>query len=195
LDIQGTVLNVAGRQTKTGKTIFEVSFSDGKVYTTFDNLLATQAQQFQGQPVQANVEVSQNGQYTNYNLKAIRAAAGGFPAPANQAAQPISIAPAAPQGEDPLERSARIVRQSSMATAFNFVGHVLSGSGDIEAAKTHALALAKELFGHAFHGGGADKPQAPSEVAAQVNEVLGTTAVTQGAPEAPVASPGATKDW
>jgi len=197
LDIQGTVLNVAGRSTKTGKTVYDISFSDGVVYSTFDNALATQAQGLQGQPVVINGEVRQNGQYTNHNLIAIRAAAGGLVAgPGASPSLPLgaSIIPIAPatqgRGRDP-EVEARIVRQSSMATAFNFVGHVLSGSGEYDNAKETALALAKELFGHAFHGGGADKgqtPQQPSEVAAQVNTVLGTEAVTQGAPEA-------TKDW
>ena len=195
-DIQATVLGVEARTTKTGKTLWDVSMSDGHKYTTFENGIATQAHSLSGQQVQAQVDVSQNGQYTNYKLIAVRPGIANTVGNITQlsgAGLPLTPAPLpvnTGRGRDP-EVEARIVRQSSMATAFNFVGHILSGSGDLEAAKTHALELAKELFGHAFHGGNADKAQTlqqPSEVAQQVNTVLGTEAVAVGTPEA-------TKDW
>ena len=186
-EIQGTVLSINAGTTKTGKTYWDVAFSDGQRYRAWDNALAQAANALVGQQATLGVDITQNGQYTNYNLRTVNAANGVLPG------APAPLPTPAPQqgrGRDP-EVEARIVRQSSMATAFNFVGHVLSGSGEYDNAKETALALAKELFGHAFHGGGADKgqtPQQPSEVAAQVNTVLGTEAVTQGAPEA-------TKDW
>jgi hypothetical protein len=194
LEIQGQVLSVSGRKTQKGNTIFEVAFSDGKTYTTFDNLLANQAKALEpqnGQPaplVQAQVEVSQNGQYTNYNLKAIRPAGGVtvLSTPSGQvvgASVPIPIAPAPTgRGRDP-EVEARIVRQNVLGTAFNFVAHFGDEFSDHLAAKAAALALAKELFTHAFHG----TPTTSPEVAAQVNEVL-AGAVTVGAPQA-------TTDW
>jgi hypothetical protein len=187
-DIQVQVLSVGGRQTKTGKTVFEVALSDGQKYTTFNDALAQQANTLVNQAVTAQVEVSQNGQYTNYNLIAIR--------PSTVSSQGLPLAPAISPipvntgggGRSP-EVEQRIVRQNVIGTAFNFIAHVYTGAGEeaLAEAKGHALALAKELYSHAFHGQ-APTPTTAPDVAAQVNEVVGAPAVAVGPPTS-------TPDW
>ena len=193
-EIQAKVLTVGSRPTKTGKLIYEVALSDGTTYTTFDNALAAQAQSLQGQDIQAQVDVRQNGQYTNYNIIALRPSLGAVQVttstglPLAPAISPVPVNTG--RGRDP-QTEARIVRQSSLATAFKFIGHVYTGAGEeaLAEAKAHALELAKELFGHAMGKPteATPVPAAPAEVAAQVNEVLGGDAVAVGAK--------ATPDW
>ena len=190
-EIQAKVLTVGSRPTKTGKLIYEVALSDGTTYTTFENAIAMQAQSLQGQDVAAQVDVRQNGQYTNYNIVAVRSANGVGPAtlPLAPAISPVPVNTG--RGRDP-EVEARIVRQSSMATAFKFIGALYTGAGPeaLEEARGKAVELAKHLFGHAMGKPEASVtpiPAAPAEVAAQVNEVLGGDAVAVGAK--------ATPDW
>ena len=197
-EIQGQVLRpVQGETTSKGKIKYPVAFSDGQTYVTFDAALAGQVNALVGQPVIAQVEVSQNGQYTNYNLRAIRSA-NGAPVAVAPAPVPVAPAPQGGRGRDP-EVEARIVRQSVMSTAFNFVGHVYTGAGPelLGEARSHAVALAKELFTLVFGGahganGGlteASTPTAPAatsapQVAAQVNEVIGgSVQVGAGTPD------------
>lgn len=213
-EIVGQVLAVTGRTTRNGKTAYDVAFSDGNTYTTFSPQLATKAQQLQGQAVSARVSVTQRGQYTNLNLEDIapqgQLAPMAFPAqpgtaipmpaaPTNVAAPPAAAAPGIPitQGggrqRDP-EVEQRIVRQSSLATAFNFVGSLFEGVGPegYEQAKEMALGLAREVFhigyfGTAMQDGAvpAEQPvvpaeQTPAAVADAVNVAAGAEVVQQG---------------
>jgi hypothetical protein len=149
--IQGTVLGVTSRQSKDGKyTMYDVAMSDGNKYTTFEGELAQQAAALQGQQVSANVEVKQNGRFTNFNLNGI-GVAGSLGAPAQTAPQvPVqlpgiqpagtAIQPAAPvvgvitpapqsSGGPSPEAQARMSRYAAAKVGFDFVATLFGGAG------------------------------------------------------------------
>lgn len=72
--ITAVIEDVKKDQTKNGKDIYKVKI-DGKTYTTFDERVAKDAFARKGQKVVADVEVKQSGEFTNYNLKGVTAAA------------------------------------------------------------------------------------------------------------------------
>jgi len=147
-EISGTVLSATPRVTGNGKTIYDINFSDGNTYTTFDAKIWAKVQAVGQQPASARVSVKQNGNYTNFYLNDI--------APQGQlAATSAPVATAAPQvvrpqngGMSP-EREQKIVKQSSFSTAFNFIGALYQGAGEseLEQAIDQAKFLAKELYG------------------------------------------------
>lgn len=195
-DITGQVLSVVGRPVKNDNTIYDVAFSDGNKYSTFKAEIATKANGLVGQPVTARVSVTQNGKYTNYTLEDV-GPVGSLPALAMPAAPgaPLTGAPAqTPPPPIPMqqnnggmapEREARIVKQSCLSTAFNFVGALFTSAGPeaFEEAKTLALDLAKELYAQVQGGATENTPQTPQEIAASI------PGVTVGVPpEAPATS-------
>jgi hypothetical protein len=165
--VQGTIENVQGHPSANGRTRYEVTIN-GQGYNTWKPDLARDAQARIGQPGSFNVTVkpSQDGQFMNYYFEGVADGAAGqipmaAPAPIAQGApmvQQIPIQPSAPPVAIPMappgsggmspEREAKIVKQSSMATAFNFVGHLFDGAGPeaMEEAEERALALAKRLY-------------------------------------------------
>lgn len=161
-DIQVTVLSATPRVVGT-KTIYDIALSDGNTYSTFDAAIFAKATSLVNQPASARVKVGPNPkkpQYTNYYLNDI-APQGQLPPPgvtptvigqpqAAAAVAAVQKAPSTFNGGMTPEREQKIVKQSSFSTAFNFVGHILSGSGDIEAAKEKAHKLAAELYGQVF---------------------------------------------
>lgn len=187
-EVTATVLGVAGRQAGNS-SIYDVALSDGQKYSTFNAELAQKAQALAGQQVTARVNVEQknkNGRtYTNYNLEDIAPAGQlaqmALPTPewstpqeyigAKNASPPpaIPMAPPASNGGMPIEREQKIVKQSVMATAFNFVGSLFQAAGPeaIPEATEAALTLAKTLYGEVFSEA-ASAPTTPQEVAAQV---------------------------
>lgn len=195
-DIVGQVLSVSGRATNRGGTIFDIAFSDGQKYTTFQNEIAQKANGLVGQPVSARVTVkpSKDGRFTNYYLEDI-APQGQLPAQAMPAPGgtviPIS-AGATEQAQIPMQapdttKDERITRLSALKTAFEFVGALFNGAGPetLQEAREHALELARDLYQIGYYGQSpAEMPDTPEEVAAVVNaEVPG--AVTVGARELP----------
>ncbi len=145
--IAGQVLGVMGRSSRDGKhQMYDVQFSDGQKYTTFDAGVAQQAQGLVGQAVVMNVRVEQNAgrdgkMYTNYNLDAI-STPGALPAPTPSAA-PIQVgtaipaagvaipmaAPSSGGGGMSDEDKARVTRLSAAKTGFLFVGSLFAGAG------------------------------------------------------------------
>lgn len=74
--INGVVLGVgsqSGTSKSTGRpyTRFDIQFSDGRTYVTFDAAKSGTAVQLQGQPVSLLVTVSQRGNFTDYRLEEI----------------------------------------------------------------------------------------------------------------------------
>lgn len=67
------VEDVQSDKTKSGKDIYKVKL-DGKVYTTFDRPVAEAAFELKGKQADAQVEVKQSGEFTNYNLRGIKPA-------------------------------------------------------------------------------------------------------------------------
>jgi len=72
--------DVVQSTTKTGKDIWKVKI-DGKQWSTFDRELAEKALGLKGQKAEVLLEEKQNGEFTNYNIKGVRAVASA-PKPA-----------------------------------------------------------------------------------------------------------------
>lgn len=92
-----TVVDVSTRKvnTKYGeKNVWAVLTQDGTKWETWKNDLGNQAMALKGQLADLKVEISQNGDFTNYNLIQIRPAAG--PAVATAAAEAQAAQPALP---------------------------------------------------------------------------------------------------
>ena len=202
MDISGQVLSVVGRNVNVtkgprpgAKVIYDVAFSDGNTWTTWTASVATEAMKLKESGAQADLrgEVTVNGEFTNYKLLEIAptgqlAAAAvetilpvGSAIPLNGAPGPvIPIAPPSPGGMNP-ERESKIVKQSCLSTAFNFVGLLFQGTGEetspIDKVGT-AFDLAKKLYAEVY--GQQNVAQSPTEVAAQVNQVI-PEAVSVGA--------------
>ena len=171
-EISGTVLSATPRVTTNGKTVYDIAFSDGNTYVTFDAKIWAKVQQVGQQPASARVSVKQNGQYTNFYLNDIapqgQLAATSAPVatPAPSGSGLTSHVRTAPQGGGMTpEREQKIVKQSSFSTAFNFVGALYQGAGDSEfvAAVNMAHELAKELYGHVMGEQGGTAGLAPVE--------------------------------
>jgi hypothetical protein len=176
-EITGTVLSAAPRIVGNNKTIYDVAFSDGNTYVTFDAAIWAKVQTVGQQPASARVSVKQNGDFTNFYLNDI-APQGQLgppgvtlhaPAPQQVHASPLAeLVPAAQIARAPQsggmtpEREQKIVKQSSFSTAFNFVSSLYQGAGDseFEAAVNMAHQLAKELYGHVMGGEQADPDMA-----------------------------------
>lgn len=211
-DIYGTVLGVTGRKINTRygeRTVYDVAFSDGTEYGTFNEEIATKANALVGKPVAARVETTQKpgrnpGQvFTNHNLLDIapqeQLAAQAPPLNSTFGTQPVTAVPAATNGlplvpaisptpinitsqaDDKKEREERITRMNALGTAHNFVGSLFSGMGPeaFAAAEGLALKLARELYAIALTG--VPDLTTPQAVAEQVNEQIGTSVVTVGA--------------
>jgi hypothetical protein len=172
-EISGTVLSATPRIVGNNRTIYDVAFSDGNTYTTFDAKIWAKVQAVGQQPATARVSVKQKDQFTNFYLNDIapQGQLAATSAPVATAPQP-QVARAPQSGGMSPEREQKIVKQSSFSTAFNFVGALYNGAGEseFEEAAGKALDLAKELYG----------------------QVMGNEPVTEPvAVEAPVAVPAA----
>lgn len=175
--ISGQVLGVESRQSRNGQhTMYDVAFSDGNKYTTFDANLAQTAANLSGQAASAKVSVDQRQQnnrtYTNFNLLEI----GPPGSISGAAAQPIQggvvgpgviqpagggvITPAPQQGGGgggrgfTPEDKARVSRFAAQGTAFAFVATIYSGLGPeaLPEAVKAAKALTEELLNHGQTG-------------------------------------------
>lgn len=206
-DIVGTILGVLGRQSKNGQhTMYDVQFSDGNKYTTFDPGLAQRAQTFVGQPnVTLRVEVVQNGKYTNYNLEDLApagqalpplavppAVAGSVPlaTPPVGAALPPAIPMASGNGLGPADIE-RIARSTAISAAATFLGHKYSGAADAEGAPKlgDVFQVAEAVKNYILTGGAVPTQQfhpAPATVAETVNAEAGAPVVGVGAAPEPV---------
>jgi len=170
--VQGVIELVQGRQTGRGP-IYDIQIN-GQVYSTFDPAASRIAQERLNQLVTADVAVkpSKDGQFQNYFFNGVvengqtlpprpgqpGAAPQGqqaIPVPGVPMTQQIPVQPSAPPVAIPMasggmspEREAKIVKQSSMATAFNFIGHLYEGAGPeaLEEAEARAMELAKRLY-------------------------------------------------
>lgn len=212
------VVSVAARTTRNGKTLYDVTLSDGQKYTAFDPALAQKAANLQGQSVQADVEVTQNGQYTNYNLKGVYGPGESAPAQPVQIAPQAVVAVGAPapgiiQPAPPVAQGGgggnsmspqtveRITRLSALQAASSIVGQLFSGAGEVPLGTLAGatLQLSEAFVKYAFEGTGpvgqvvtpaaAMAPQSGAEVAQLVNAQAQGAVVQVGAPaDSPVTS-------
>lgn len=165
-DIDGKVLSVSGRIVGQNRTIYDVQYSDGETYSTFDNALAKEANAIVNQDASARVAISQrpgnNGQiYTNKNLVAI-ALRGQLPPEdmMGQAGQVVDGIPIVNNqrrggpggrgggGKFTEADKARVTKLAVLGIAYDFFGRLYEGGGAEAAdeASTQALALAHDLY-------------------------------------------------
>lgn len=209
-DIDGQVLEVTGRKSKDGKhDMYDVAFSDGNKYTTFEYDLAQKALGLKGQAVSARTEIKQNGKWTNFNLEDIAPQGQLGPLLTPNGGTPVGLGPPGPQPvvaaatpppyqtgvqpsipfqqqENQIDKAQRIVRQNVLGTAHAFVGALFQGAGPeaLQEASEKALALARELYVIAWTGGAEQPaqsvPATPEEVAAAVPGVqVGTESLVK----------------
>lgn len=183
-EVRGTVLAVNGKSVN-GKTIYEVAFSDGQTYATFNNEKADAAKRLQGQPavMQTTLKtVSKNDKvYTNYYLDSIEPGIGATVAETTP--QAIAIKEDYQRKMAP-EVEQRVTRLSVIATAFQYAGAV--GSSE-----EYALDLARRLYKIAYYGhipeANGKVPDthepAPEVIKAQVAEVVGSAGAGAGTPD------------
>lgn len=178
MDISGQVVSVVGRNVNTkfgARIVYDITFADGKVAAVWNDKdgLATKAETFRQQrtSVDARLEhkpsVGNDGtQYDNYELKDIAPIGQlgqlAIPVPTNGGVAPaLSTVPSTPlpiqskeqyQREKNPEEQSRIIRQSSLATAFNFFGHMFQGTSDTASDQVIQLALdlAKTLYAEVY---------------------------------------------
>ena len=185
-EINGQVLGVTGRQTKSGKTLYEVAFSDGQKYVTFKGDLSQKANGLVGQQVTMRVTVKQNGDFTNYYLEDIAPQGQLVPqalpagAPIQQPPVSIPVAPPSNGGMSP-KREQKIVKQNVLGTSFNFIGSLFQGAGPeaLDEAFAHAEKLAHVLYGKVM-GELAHIEATPENVAAAMNNAAGSEIVGVG---------------
>jgi hypothetical protein len=150
VDIIGQVLSVSGRPLNNGSTIYDIAFSDGVKYTTFDGEVAQKTNALVGQQVSASVTSKQKGQYMNHYWNDVApqgqltSDAAPLPPVVLPIADPVPIIPMQQySGGMAPEREAKIVKQSVFSTAFNFVGQLFQGAGP--EAKDEAVEMALEI--------------------------------------------------
>ena len=121
-EITGQVTEVKGRTVKSG-TIFDVTIGTQKV-STFKAPVAEKAQTFLSQNVKATVDVTQNGQYTNYTLLDVEPLGAQLaPVEGPNGVAKVHIPVANSNGATDAARQESIVRQSSAKSAFTYAAH------------------------------------------------------------------------
>jgi hypothetical protein len=173
-EIAGNVLSATQRVTTNGKTVYDIAFSDGNTYATFDAKTFAKAQPFaaSGLPVSARVSVKQNGQYTNYYLNDI-APQGQLSATSAPVALAAPTVPRPQQGGGmSAEDKARVTWLSCLSSAAQSVAG--SGAGSFE-----ILAVAQELYAATARG---EYKQAASHPEPVVAGVAGAPPVNETDP-------------
>ena len=145
--VMGTINSVSPRQAGN-KTIYDIDVG-GQVYSTFDPEAMRQASQHVGQTLPVEVEVKQNGQFTNYWFNGIPGAAPAGPtsivAPQGGAALPAMTGPPA---ETQADKEARITKLASRRDAVTLIAALYEGAGpdSLLEAVGATKALAKEFY-------------------------------------------------
>lgn len=134
-ELAGQVVDVTSRTVKSG-TIFDVTIGTQKV-STFKAPVAEKANALKGQNVKATVDVTVNGQYTNYTLLDVEAAGVPGIAPTTiPVAAPATI-PVANNGND-AARQESIVRQCCIKAA----GHAFAAGSSAD----EVLEIAEKFY-------------------------------------------------
>lgn len=115
-EIHGQIKAVNGKTTPTGKTVYEIEFSDGKTYATFKQDVAVEARAAIGSSVTAEVSEQQKGQYTNYYWNGITAKTAD-PAPV------VQWIPGQIQAPAPSDKDAQIARAVALKAAVDLVAN------------------------------------------------------------------------
>jgi hypothetical protein len=156
-DMNAKLLKVTeDRSPKKGMKLWRVALDDGKEYTTFEPEIADAAIELRGKHVIADVSESQNGNFTNYKLwgvvldttvdQMLTGNSNDIPTVVDgrQALSPVPDAS--------VEREQRIVRQSSLRTAFDFFAATAMSDTDTEEIIDRSLRLAARIDNQAYNG-------------------------------------------
>ena len=131
------VLSVMQKPTRSGRTMYDISLSNGMTASAFEAQLATKAHGFIGQgPVTARIEQTEKGYLNLKDIGAGNLNGGGFPAAAPfEAAAPAAFAQAPAPGAAMIpnandERDKRIIRGNSLNAAAALFGPIYAGQVD-----------------------------------------------------------------
>lgn len=203
-DITGQVLGVTGKPTSNGGTKFDVAFSDGNSYSTFDGAMAQKANSLVNQAVSARVESkpSRDGQRVFWNLVDVAPQGQLAPGAAPLGGQTVNLAQAAqslvPTGNIPIvqgnpAKDAQIAKSVAVKVAAEIVAGLFSGAGpealseSLDAFDTVGKHVLGILTGSPSQGENNSSPQVvpaeqtPEAVATAVNEAAGQEVVAAGA--------------
>lgn len=193
-DINGKILGVTGSTTRNGGSKYNISFSDGKTYSTFDQAAASKANGLLNQDVTMRVEQKPSRDGTRMFDNMIDVALVGQLGQSPQGVQigggiPMTVGGGIPMNNPiPMvsgggggmsnEDKQRISRFAAAGTAFEFIGSIYAGGGpeSLAEAVKNARALTAELVRYGYTGdyslGGQQVaqpvPTTPQEVAQQV---------------------------
>ena len=135
----------------------------------FDQGQANRAAQLKGSHVEITTVPSKDGRFQNF--QEIKPASGGIPS----TPQPLQAVTAPPVPSQGISKDESIARMSAAKTAFEFLGRY-AADVSLDDGEKWAFDLAQKI--HKFIGG--QEPATASEVAQQVNEIMGTEAVKAG---------------
>ena len=208
------VVSVMQKPTRSGRTMYEVTLSNGMTPSAFDAALATKAHQLVGQAVTARVEQTDKGYL---NLKDIGAGTLGAPGGAvpfggQQQAVPFGggqvaqqpaqgFATGIPMAKD--EKEPRIIRGNSLNAASALFGGIYTGQPDVEddflltrvlrfaGAFEHFIKTGSNIAQAAQQAAVMTVPEATPEAVAQAVNAVAPGTVQVGAPVEQAAAPEA----
>lgn len=200
MDAQVQIMQVAVGTTRTGKTYYDIACSDGVKRRCWDAALAQQINAYTntGQAVTIRFEVTQNGQYTNYNVKAFAPPGAQLPPDGNMQAAPMGqpqqqfvpqpqgapimgappVGPPMPQaqpnggggrGQYPPEVTTRITKLAAYEYAAIVVGGLFASTGP--EAEAEAIAMLDRIAKHVYQQARSHESAAPAQVIQQPAEV------------------------
>lgn len=156
MDLQVGIIQITVRNTKNGKTLYDVSCSDGLTRTVWEAPIATALNAFSGtgQQVWIRATEQQNGQYTNRSIiafappgQALPPDTGGFAGGGGGGGRPGGGGGRPGGGMSPDDKT-RISKMGAQGSAATLVAALFSGAGPEafeEAVEKHAE-LTKRLY-------------------------------------------------
>lgn len=169
MDVQTQILQVEVRNTRTGRTVYDVSCGDGQKRSCWEPDIAQVINSYKGtgQLVTLRVEVQQNGQYVNHTIKGFAGPGQQLPPDTNAQLAPMGVpsqsqAIPLPQGANtaPIQQAssgggkyspevtARITKLASYEYASNVVGGLFAGAGP--EGEAEAVAMLDRIARHVY---------------------------------------------
>lgn len=180
------ILSATPGMTKNNKVKWDISLANGRTYTAWDLEKYQKALQHMNMPV--DVEIVQKGQWENFGD--VRPAGGQANVVQGQGLPPNTYVPTQlpvpplPTGT-PDAKDERIGKMNASSTAFAFVAELFGAGYDEE--QIRGLALLADELAEVIYAKNHNLPvpafyrsATPTTVQQQVNEVVGSEAVTSG---------------
>jgi hypothetical protein len=195
MDVQTQVMQVTVRNTRTGRSVYDVACSDGQKRSCWDPNLAAQLNSYAGtgQTITLRVDVkpSRDGRFMNHDIQAVAGPGQQLPPDTNFQAAPMGGAPpmmaaappvamggnvqpiqAAPQsgnnGGDrfPPQVTTRITKLASYEYAATVVGGIFAGSGP--EAEAQAVEMLDRIAKHIYAAARSHEQAPPTAAQASV---------------------------